>query len=140
MKTKKQTNEPTLIYVIHLNFKKQVGGVNCSFFFQLYFFACLELSFDVIDNVLINLESLHENVICNFWFRPKHRIRNCDDIGVLTAQSCNGNCLCSSNISLVVDETNGEYEHVNHLQNLCDVEVFGVGCDKTNLEATFQHC
>ena len=47
--------------------------------------ASLELRLDLINNVLIYLESLHKNITWNIWGRPKQRICNCNNSWILAA-------------------------------------------------------
>ena len=77
-----------------------------------------ELGLEVIDDVLLNLESLSQHIRVDFGVRPEHRIGNGDGTRILAPESSKCNGIGLSDIELEVDETLWEDEHISGVQIL----------------------
>ena len=99
-----------------------------------------ELGLEPIYCPLFDLECLGQNIIGDWWLRPKHRICNGDGTRVLAAKC--GNCdrgLVGVRVKLEVDEPHREYNHITLVEHLGEELVVWVRRDEADIECSLKH-
>ena len=75
--------------------------------------ASPKLFYEMVDNILVQLESLGENIRINRWIRSKCCICYSDYTRILTAQTSKSNSISLCNIELKVNEANRKYKNIS---------------------------
>ncbi|KAG6401903.1 hypothetical protein SASPL_138771 [Salvia splendens] len=102
-----------------------------------------ELGLEVIDDVLLNLESLGQHIRVDLWVRPEHRIGNGYGTRILAPEAGKCNRVGLSDVELEVNETLWEDEHISRVQVLGEELVLlgggigRVGSDEPHVESAF---
>lgn len=71
------------------------------------------------------------------WFRPENCIGDCNDAGVLAAQTTDCDRIGLTCIHLKVNQAHWKDKHVALLKDLSKEAAIGVGGDKSNVEGAF---
>lgn len=98
-----------------------------------------KLGLKLLNNGLINLESLSKYVVPDLRIRPENLIRHRYNSRVLAAQPRKRNGASVPHVSLIMNQSHRKHENVSFLQDFAYQLVVRVGCDEPGLNAALKN-